>query len=158
MIHCPEPRFTRNQLIFIAETILVSALDRVDVGLPQSIRWEDRIAIADPPTDLSSFEHGAIECAGMALAVLYAQCTHDGIGIGDALFCANKFPEQCEGLVSGAWDGQGKWVREKEMRMGSSYNIPEFYGLLWPDAAQAAVDFVDSLFGEYLKENEPHGD
>lgn len=71
--------FTRDQLIFVVDSMLIGALDQCE--------GEDG--------EFGPYTNGAIESAGMAIATLYVQLTgdSDGLGIHDALAWAGNFYE-----------------------------------------------------------------
>jgi hypothetical protein len=147
-------RFTRDQLVFVAEAALVSVIDRIESNMPTSgMTWEDRISYVNAdinPGRLSSYERGALECAGMALAVLFAQLTDDGISIYDALRCAGKFDEAVDAWVTTTWQDQGKAVIARMKQLGQGgWTIPQAYEN-YPDCHKHAEAFVDDLFKEYL--------
>jgi hypothetical protein len=86
----------------------------------------------------------------MALAVLYAQLTGDGLGIYDALHCANKFDEAVSEWVSTCWADQGHAVHSRIESLGSGgWQVGDAY-VNYPDCRQHAKAFVDELFDEYL--------
>lgn len=148
-----KTRFDREQLIFMVETILIGALDRIESSLPTSgAKFKDRQTQLhpSPPTDLSWYERGALEAAGMSLAVLYAQLTNDGLGIGDALYCAGSFNEACEKLVFNTWIDEGKAViKAEKARRNTVYTIDKVYPN-YPDTRKHAEAFVNKVFNNYL--------
>ncbi len=73
----PTPKLIRSQLVFAAECIIAAAIDRADGERGDNLR---KIAEGS-----ETYVNGAIECAGMALAILAAQVTGEGVGINDAL-------------------------------------------------------------------------
>ena len=146
----------RTQLVFIAETILVAALDRIESGMPTAnTTWDERGELAgseDAAKRLVPYEHGALETAGLALAVLYAQLTDDGLGIGDALVCAGEFDRAIERWVATAWADHGESVRAKMKELGvSRWQVKHAYDN-YPDCHKHAEQFVDAVFTEYLAE------
>ena len=128
-------KFDRDQLFFVVEAILCSAFDRVESCLPPTTPKSDRL-LRDSSNQLESYQRGAVECAGMALAVLYAQLTDDGIGIGDALDLAGDFPKAVEKFVKDCLKGKGR-----ELHPGDKCS---------PDARPYAEAFVDNAFCDYL--------
>jgi hypothetical protein len=84
-----ERKLDLEQIAFAAECILLGALDMIEGGLPTSIDWADRQQwanrIVEEPLELSPYERGALEAAGEALSILYAQLTGDGICCYEAL-------------------------------------------------------------------------
>lgn len=74
-----EP-FSKSQLILAAQCIMAAVLERIDGEIETPERREEGVA-------LTAYERGALEAAGMALAVLYIQVSGDdeGLTIGDAL-------------------------------------------------------------------------
>jgi hypothetical protein len=128
--------FDREQLIFVVDAALIGALDRIESALPDVITWEDRNS-NDDPLDLTWYECGGLDAAGMTIAVLYAQLTGDGLGIGDALACAGDFQEACRQLVKTAWKDKGKQF-EKSPKVKI-------------DTRKHAKAFVKRVFSDYLE-------
>lgn len=151
-------RFDREQLVFIVEVALVSALDRIESGMPTSgIDWKERLHYANgidkDAKSLTSWDRSAMETAGMALGVLYAQLTDDGLGIGDALACAGRFDKAVEEWVELTWADEGKAVYTRLQSFGrDGYQIKDAY-TNYPDCNKHAEAFVDEVFKEYLAEN-----
>jgi len=111
-------KFNREQLVFVVEAAFAAALDRIDSGLPSSgVKAEDRVTAMHclKPEDLSSWDMAVLSTSGMTVAILCAQLTGDGLGIGDAidtktkegslLTVAEKFVEEA---VKGKWPKKGK--------------------------------------------------
>jgi hypothetical protein len=148
-------RFDGEQLVFMVETVLIGALDRIQAGLPDSTNWKDRTANNQTAQAVSWYEHGALEAAGMTLAVLYAQLTDDGLAIGDALTCADNFLEACENLVQKSWYDEGEAVQTAVKAMTPGMSYPEMYNRvypgIWPDTRKHAEAFVDRVFKDYLE-------
>jgi hypothetical protein len=148
--------FKREQLVLVAELILVSALDRIESCTPTggTTDWQDRLALVNQVHNdgvkLTAYESGAVETAGMALAVLYAQLTDDGLGIGDALHCADRFDDACGNWIAAVWGDQGVAVRAKIKQLGpGGWTVGDAY-TNYPDCRKHAEAFVDECFAEYL--------
>jgi hypothetical protein len=153
------PAFTREQLVFTAEAILIAALDRIESGLPDVIALGDRkdLAGGNPPEELNSWDRGALETAGMALAVYYANLTDDGLGIGDALVCAGDFDSQVEKFVKDCWEDEGKAILKKladHRAKKQSFQMKSVYPKSYPDCHKHAEAFVEKCFPEYLEANQ----
>ena len=74
------PPFTREQISFVAEKILAAAFDRIESCIP------DTIPLAEYQQHRESIDHAismAMDTAGMALAILFAQTTGEGMGVWD---------------------------------------------------------------------------
>lgn len=144
--------FSREQSIFVVEAILCSVLDRIESGLPSCIDWKDRKDYANridnDPLSMSAYDRGAMEAAGMALGVFYAQLSDDGLGIYDALACASvndvDFPTACERLISESWADKGKRIK-KRLKINNT-TLEKAYGDLWPNTRLYAESFVDAIF------------
>jgi hypothetical protein len=151
-------RFDRDQIIFVAELILVAALDRIESCMPTAgITWEERLkgvnGYHSDAAKITAYEAGALETAGMALAVFYAQLTDDGLGIGDALGVAGNFYEACHNWVETVWENEGKTVHNKIKQLQkdnplSGWNISEAY-TNYPDCRKHAETFADFLVENY---------
>lgn len=130
-----KKRFDRDQLVFVVEVILASAMDRIDSVMPYNFdlglwcRWED----FKNSKQLQAHCSGAMETAGMALAVLYAQLTDDGLAICDAL------------EISGMYKAVDKFRRERQR--------PSFHlkpgQLVTPNMHSLAEKFVSKMFGPH---------
>lgn len=103
-------KFGREQLVYVTETILIGILNQVECSFPAyDVTHEDRCKQTnDNPTDLSWYEEGALATGGMTLAIFYANLTGDGLGVGDALVCADCFEKAVREYVALAWKGKGK--------------------------------------------------
>lgn len=145
-----KTKFDRDQLVFMVETILIGVLDRVQSHLPSDCDWDSTVTLG-----LGSYERGALEAAGMALAVLYCNLTGDGMGIGDALNVADYFDAKIEDLYAVAWEDKGVAVkrREAELRQ-TTYQIPSLY-TNWPNVHHCATVFVHKAFDCYIL-GDPH--
>lgn len=153
-------KFDREQLVFVAYTILDGAFDRLSGGMPEDCEWKERKC-----KTLSSYERGGLEAAGMALGVLFAQLSEftkhpDGLGIYDALVCADNFHLKIETFVKTAWADKGKAIHKlkEAIGIGVSYDpVTELYDKaypgLYPDIHKHAEAFVDRVFDEYLADN-----
>ncbi len=76
-----QARFTKEQVIFVAQVIIAAAIDRVESACPPCTpkeEWEPR------GDELRNWCRACTETAGMGLAVLYAQLSGDGMAICDA--------------------------------------------------------------------------
>jgi len=70
-------RFSKEQLIFIVEVMITSAIDAVDSSRPENI---------DMPKSVSNtMFSGILEKLGFDLSIFYAKITNDGIGCSDVL-------------------------------------------------------------------------
>lgn len=140
--------WTKDQLVFMVEAVLVGVIDRL--WLP-----DDDIEGEREESDLLAYEKGALEAAGMTLGVMYAKITNDGLGIYDALSAAGGFDAACERLVARSWSDNGRRIhdRQRELReQKRSYNVltdlwEAVYPGLYPDSHKHAVAFVDKCFG-----------
>jgi hypothetical protein len=74
------PPFTREHIACVAEWILAAALDRIEACIP------DTLPLAEYQEHRESIDHAismAMDTAGMALAILFAQTTGEGMGVWD---------------------------------------------------------------------------
>lgn len=136
-------KFDRNQLVFVAETILCSALESLWGLLPHELAYLNlprkmRKGLGYPQ------EH-ALGVCGHALAVFCAQLTGEGLGGGDALTLAGKFDEELEKFFVEIWKDKGKKYKLKRQKLGESFQIKELYED-WPDTRKHAQIFVNSVF------------
>jgi hypothetical protein len=152
-------KFAREQIVFVAETVLVGALDMIESGLPTSIDWQDRTEqlnkIDRDPLSLGPYDCGALEAAGEALSIFYAQLTGDGLGCYDALHCAGEFHKQVEAMVRNAWFNEGKEVKAAIENRNGLYRLEDVIPN-YPDCRKHAEKFAE-IFDEYLSPWEPDG-
>ncbi len=148
-----EP-FTREQIAFAAECILVGALDMIESGLPDSIEWTERkgpMAKADTdPTTLATYERGALEAAGEAFSILYAQLTGDGMGCYDALYEADHFDEAVGNMMAAAWQDKGEAVKAAIKQRQGRYEIKDVIPH-YPDTRHCANAFADVVLDQLGK-------
>jgi len=131
MIAIPTKKFTREQLVFIVEAIYTALLDRVQSSLPSSIGLED--FRANEKEIRASFQP-MIETASLAISVIYAQLTDDGMEIlGPA--------------ESMQWQGFIGWLVDADIDRTIKL-IPQ----LTPKVHFASSAFVDNVFHDYLTE------
>lgn len=157
-IYKSKDKFNFEQLIFFVECSLISVIDRIDINLPHSISWKERVSFSEPsdPCSLNSYEHAALETAGMTLAVFCSNLTDDGLGIYDALECTRidngqNFIEACERLIHGSWKDEGQEVKNRQDHLrNDTYPTKDLYGDLWPDTRKYAEAFVQKVFKDYL--------
>lgn len=72
--------FTHKQIAAVAEYIMTAALDRIESCIP------DTLPLAEYRKHRESIDHAismAMDTAGMALAILFAQTTGEGMGVWD---------------------------------------------------------------------------
>jgi len=125
------PKFTKEQLIFTVEAVLLSVLDRIESTLPSTLGMND----FDP--DVTE-EHlnTSIEMGSWILSVYISNIIDDGVEIFEASEAMN-------------WEGfirdfvQQNVARKGEIPPGAKY---------LPDITDRVRIFVESIFGDYLKE------
>lgn len=139
-------KFTEDQLVFVVESILKAALDRIQDRLPSEITENIPRYIKNP--ELNHDEHRCLETAGMALAIIYTQINNDGLSIYDALMCANDFHHQCEILMRWSWENYLLIIANLKRKIDNQehFTIPSLYGSYWPDCHLAAKEFVKKCF------------
>ena len=83
------PKFTRDQLIFIADVMIAAAVDAIDVAHPKNS--------GAPQNDFNQHVGGIINKISWDLSILYAQITDDGIGCSDvtAMLKLDDFLNDC---------------------------------------------------------------
>jgi len=136
-----KKKFDREQLIFVVECMLTSAVDRLEMQIPPTVSLDDlRIArrTSDDPTGVNMIQEVAYECAQLAghmLSVFYAQLTEDGMESEEPLNIV-KFERVMEDLL--------------EERLDPDYKGYEIGQKCSPDCRKMAEKFVKVVFGEYL--------
>jgi hypothetical protein len=131
-----KAKFDRDQLVFVVRTIMIGAIDRAESCVPPTSPlsdWSGQGKTFDET--FGSYIRGAMESTGMSLAVLYAQLTGDGLGIGDALAVVN-FDEFINEFVASAILGEGRTLSPGDT--------------CHPDVRPYAEKFVDKMFADYL--------
>lgn len=137
-------QFSKEQMLFVIETVLVSTLDCIENALS---------AVIDYPNISHDTVHDAmvvsLETAGMTLAVFYAKITDDGLGIYDALGCAGKFNEACQKFVEVVCENR-KLLNEKHREYKGT--VKDFYNGFkpgcYPDCKKHAKAFIKQAFGD----------
>ena len=127
-----KKKFDRKQLVFIVDVILSAAVDRIDSVLPDSISHEE---YKENEREIESWINSAIEIAGMGMAILYAQLTGDGLGIGDALDII-----QFDIVIR---DFKAHRTNSEYSKDGPNYYYPR-------NITTLAETFVDCVFKSYL--------
>jgi hypothetical protein len=137
------PKLTREQKVWFVELILLSALDRIESGLPDSIDFKTYQRVQK-----SNYDNGALETAGMALGVFYAQLTDDGLGITDALACADRFDDAVDKFMENCWANKGKDFKDHQATLTTPYHAPTalYAKFGWPDPHKHAEAFVAKVF------------
>lgn len=143
-------KFDREQLVFVVETILCSARDRLLSGvLPDDISYED---LPEEYKGGSLGDHGesVLETAGMSLAIFAAQLINDGVEPWYALEAAARYDETLNNFFADVWKDKGKKVQDRAKRLrkkseNNGYNIRELYPN-YPDERYAAEQFVNTVF------------
>src|SRR5207244_2851689 len=94
---------------------------------------------------LSPYERGALEAAGEALGILYAQLTGNGISCYEALeHLANGFDAAVEGLMRDSWQDQGQAVEQaidRERQEGVQFRLADVIPG-YPDCRRHAMEFA----------------
>jgi len=139
----------KEQLIFAADVILAGVLDVITSGLPDSISAKDRASFGGHLGDLTTYDTGALNAAGMSLAVLFAQYNYkgEGLGVSDALVCAGGFDDVVRQFVAEAWQNEGQDTLSRKEKLGDSYSMNDLYPN-YPDIRKHAEAFVNEVFTE----------
>jgi len=90
------PTFTREQVAFVADKILSAAFDRIEACIP------DTIPLAEYDANREGIGHSitaAMDTAAMALAILFAQTTGEGMGVWDWAG-SEEFRGACESFIA----------------------------------------------------------
>ncbi len=127
-----KKKFTRKQVLFMVEAALSAACDRADSCLPSAVSVEEYEKHKD---SIESYISGAIETAGMNIAIIYAQLTGDGIGIGDAISLI-KFDKVIK-----------KFIKSR-IKNGEQKND-------YPNCKKLAKQYVEFVFDDYFTEFDP---
>jgi len=138
--------FTKEQLVFVVDAILIGALNRIEVNLPSEIQFARTDLVEDIQT-LSHGEEAVLQAAGMALAVLDYRLTGDACGVEDALVCAGDFRDKCETLMRIAWENGGTKYK------GSDEALSKLYSPFYPDTKVCAEDFVEQRMLTFFQEH-----
>ena len=127
-------KFDREQLVFMVDVILCSAMDRIGSSLPDEVPLDEYY---EHEKEIEAWINSAIETAGMGMAVLCAQLTGEGLGIGDALDII----------------GFDMFVRDfKIERLNPNWEGLKAGELHTPDCRSLAEKFVNEVFKEYLED------
>jgi hypothetical protein len=143
---------TQGQIEYVVWCMLTAALDMIEDGAPAgsiTLKERTRWLASRPVTDLSSYERGALEGAGMALSIFYAQYVGDGMGAGDALAAAGDFGDACEKFMFECWKDGGEAVRKAIASKGTGgYQIKDVLPA-YPDVDKCAKAFADAMTHDY---------
>ena len=99
------------------------------------------------PTTMAAYERGALEAAGEALSILYAQLTGDGMGCYDALCVADHFDEAVGNMMAAAWKDKGEAVKAAIRQRHGRYQIKDVIPN-YPDTRHCAEAFADVVLDE----------
>ncbi len=145
-----KQKFTKDQMVFMAEAALLASLEQVESGMPHLIDWDRRLTLAGQtkPKQLTQFEQGAVKTAGMTLSIMSAQLHDAPLGVADALKMAGKFDQKVAEFVKACWAEQGAVVRQRMKSMGSRPFSPDKVLPEYPDCRKAAQKFVERLTGD----------
>jgi len=129
-----ERVFDKQQLIFMVDTVLGSAMDQIASCLPPD---SDMFQHESSQSDFGNgYVQGCQNTAGHALSVLFAQITGDGMGATDAIAII-KFDEFVDDFQIAALANGGRVLNP-----GTRY---------FPNTRPLAIKFVNEVFDEYLK-------
>jgi hypothetical protein len=128
-------KFDKNQLVLMVNVAMEGAMDRIESYLPQGISDEDKRDWNERSQYFNAHVSSCIETMGMTIAILYAQLTDDGLGIGDVI--------EASGIES---------VIEKmtKKRLSPRWKGPKVGERCSPDTEYLAKKFVKEFFSEYL--------
>lgn len=159
-------KFSRKQLVFAVETMLVAVRDTIEQGLLHSVTMrerENRTGVKACAA-VTEAEHLVVQNLGLQLGIFAAQITGEGLGEPEALQAAGRFDELMTRLILKGVANQGEPInrRKQELLLAAdpssngqtgSFSLADLYGDDWPDCHKIAKKFVDQVFGEtgYLK-------
>jgi hypothetical protein len=123
------PPFTREQIAFIAEQILAAAFDRIESNLPDTIPLAEYRA---NEKTIGSMIGTAMDTAAMALAVLFAQTTGEGMGVWDWAG-SEDFRMSCELFVAERTDPAWPGLRPGEKCHPETRRFAELYASEWQE-------------------------
>lgn len=124
--------FDREQVVYIVNLALGSALDRVESCVPPCVSVEEAQATMNDG-HLAGFAHGAAATAGMMLASFYARMTGNGMSISDAL-----------GLI----DFEDFLFKFVERRIAEARQTPPLFQDYYPPSTKSfAEKFVTEVMG-----------
>lgn len=124
-------RFTRDQLLFVVQTIFRGAADQIQSSLPPVIPVKEA---RERREELENYVHGVVNTVGIQLPILYAQLSGDGMGAGD-------FPQF----------GEFKLLADNYLirQLGLAKAPPDQTGT-FPDTDSIAEEFTDNFLSEYI--------
>jgi hypothetical protein len=97
---CPESlAWDKAHVVFVVKCILQGALDMIDACLP---------GLGDnKANEWGGYEKGALESAGEALSIFFAQVSGEGVGCYDALKIAGDFAGAVGQMMESSWADGG---------------------------------------------------
>lgn len=141
-----QTKFTREQLVFVVESILTGAMDTLQGVLPTAgsesytPEWRRAVYLACG---------SVITSTGGSLSIFAAKLLNEGARV-DALDAAGDFSGRVYRLVEESWKDDGQAVRNKVKELNGNYNVKDVFPN-YPDCRVLAEEFVGKLFGDYLK-------
>jgi hypothetical protein len=127
----------KAHVVFVAKCILQGALDMIESCLPCT----DSLVRENP---FGPYDKGALESAGEALSIFFAQVSGEGLGCYDALALAGNFAQATEKLVEDSWADGGKAIREAIEAKEGSFCLADIYPN-WPNVQKHAEEFATAL-------------
>lgn len=137
-------RFSRKQIMFVAEAIMTSCLEAFESCGPTIVDLEDRQEAAGSRRVgfWVDYERGSYDTAVGALSIFYAQLIRDGVSSEDAALAADDFGHKMATFVNDNWHDDGEKVKES-MKSGS-WIASEIHAS-WPDVHRCAKIFADNV-------------
>ncbi len=126
------PPFTREQIACVAEWILAAAFDRIASSIP------DVLSLAEYQEHRESIDHAnsvAMDTAGMALAILFAQTTGEGMGVWDWAG-SEEFRDSCARFIQERIDPAWPGLRPGEKCHPETRQFAEQYADEWQRAIE----------------------
>jgi hypothetical protein len=123
-------RFSRDQLLFVVQTIFRGAADQIQSCLPPVISIGEA---QKRHGDLMQYIQGVVNTVGIQLPILYAQLTDDGLGAGD-------FPQ------FGDFSKMVDTYFIAQMGLDGKFNKDGTF----PNTDDLAEDFVDEFLTDYI--------
>lgn len=140
------PKFTKDQLTFVAEASLSGCMDLIESVLPDNISWEEHQSNPEE----RGYHKGCVEAAGEALSIIAAQLIGDGVGCYDALAMAGNFDKAVDTLFKTAWEDQGVAVKTRLAAFDGPFKYADLYPGCYPDAHACAEVFAETIFEDQV--------
>jgi hypothetical protein len=134
--------FTQEQIAEVAEYILLGALDRIESNLPDTIPlavYHEKVVAIDRAMA------AAMDTAAMALAILFAQTTGEGMGVWDWAG-ATEFSDLCDKLVDERTDPRWPGLKPGNRILPDVTEVAQLFADEWAQTFEPEIPVLFRTF------------